>query len=58
MFGSTGFNLPPGYTANGPNVVDNRFVGGPQQVAEPATVALVGVGVAALVRRARVRRSK
>ena len=51
------FNLPPGFTANSASglIVDNRFVGGPQDVPAPATLALLAVGlvgVAATRRRA------
>jgi hypothetical protein len=59
-FSSTGavFNLPGGYTANGPNVVDNRFVTGPAAVPAPAPAVLVALGVSAWAGGMRWRRAR
>lgn len=61
-FSTTGpvFNLPDGYTANSASgmIVNNRWVGAPAAaVPEPASMTLLGIGVAGLV-GFRVRRTR
>jgi hypothetical protein len=50
-FGTTAFNLPAGFTANGFGVVDNAFV-----IPEPSAAALLIVAAIALVSRPRRQR--